>query len=170
MSAIPQVVLFGSTAGDWRERHLIPVLAGLGVTYYNPVQPHGWTQQAGDIEAEYVARCETVVMVFNKTSPAFAALAESGWAALGCIERNQHFILQIDLEFPLRLAPELAALPPGAQWEKELRGWATRSRYLVHRHAGEFKNPRLRLVEDVPAVAAELRKTYARRASSSGDR
>jgi hypothetical protein len=162
MSAIPQVVLFGSTAGDWRERHLIPVLAGLGVTYYNPVQPHGWTQQAGDIEAEYMARCETVVMVFNKTSPAFAALAESGWAALGCIERNQHFILQIDTEFQLELSPELSATRSGVELEKNLQGWTTRSRYLVHRHAREFKNPLLHLVDDVPAVAAELRKIYAR--------
>jgi DNA-binding beta-propeller fold protein YncE len=51
---IPQVVLFGSIYGDWRERHVIPVLTELNVTYYNPLQPQGWTHQVGDIEAEYV--------------------------------------------------------------------------------------------------------------------
>src|ERR1700682_3800918 len=98
MSATPQVVLFGSIAGEWRERQIIPVLNELGVTYYNPAKPDGWTHQAGDVEAQYMARCETVVMVFNASSPSFAALAETGWAALGCVTRNQHFILQIDLE------------------------------------------------------------------------
>jgi hypothetical protein len=128
VSAIPQVVLFGSIYGDWRERHIIPVLAELDVTYFNPVQPQGWTHQAGDIEVEYMARCETVVMVFNKTLPAFAALAEAGWAALGCVQRNQHFILQIDLEFLLHLPAELTALQAGQQLERDLQGWATRSR------------------------------------------
>jgi hypothetical protein len=161
MSAIPQVALFGSIEGEWRERHVIPVLTELGVTYYNPVQPHGWTRQTGDLEAEYMARCETVVMVFNKTLPAFAALAETGWAALGCVERKQNFILQIDLEFPLALPPALTALRAGEQLEKVLQGWVTRSRYLVYRHAREFKHPRLHLVDDVPAVAAKLREIYA---------
>jgi hypothetical protein len=166
MGAIPQVVLFGSIEGDWRERHVIPVLAELGVTYFNPVRPQGWSPQDGDVEAEYMARCETVVMVFNRILPAFAALAESGWAALGCLQRNQHFILQIDLEFPFHLPPELTAMQAGAELEKSLQGWATRSRYLVHKHAGEFKLPRLHLVEDVPAVAAQLRKIYAREAAT----
>ncbi len=160
MKVIPQVVLFGSIYGEWRERHVIPTLTELGVTYYNPVQPDGWTHQAGDIEAEYMAGCETVVMVFNKISPTFAGLAESGWAALGCVERNQHFILQIDLDFPLSLPPALTAMNAGEELEKDLQGWATRTRYLVHKHAHEFKHPRLHLVEDVPAVAATLREIY----------
>jgi hypothetical protein len=161
MSAIPQVVLFGSIYGQWRERYIIPILTELGVTYYNPVQPHGWTQQSGDIEAEYMARCETVVMVFNKTLPTFAGLAESGWAALGCVERNQQFILQIDLDFPLKLPTEITAIPAGERLEKDLQGYATRTRELVYKHAREFKNPRLHLVEDMAAVAAKLREIYA---------
>ena len=168
MSAIPQVVLFGSIFGNWREQHIIPVLTELDVTYYNPVQPLGWTHQAGDIEAECMARCETVVMVFNRTLPSFAALAETGWAALGCVERNQHFILQIDLEFPLHLRPELSALPAGEQLERDLQGYATRSRFLVHKHARQFKHPRLHLVEDVPAVAAKLREIYLHQTASPG--
>ena len=124
------------------------MLVELGVTYFNPVRPQGWSSQDGDVEAEYMARCETVVMVFNRSLPAFAALAESGWAALGCLQRNQHFILQIDLDFPFHLPPELTAMQAGAELEKSLQGWATRSRYLVHKHAGEFKHPRLHLVED----------------------
>jgi hypothetical protein len=111
LSTIPQVVLFGSIHGEWRERHVIPVLTELGVTYYNPVQPLGWSQKAGDIEAEYMAGCETVVMVFNKTLPTFAGLAETGWAALGCMERRQHFIVQIDLDYVLRLPSAIAAIP-----------------------------------------------------------
>jgi hypothetical protein len=162
MSTIPQVVLFGSIQGDWRERHIIPVLTELNVTYYNPVQPDGWTHHSGDIEAEYMARCETVVMVFTRHLPAFAALAESGWAALGCVERNQHFILQIDLEFSLHLPSELTAMLAGQQLETALQGWATRSRYLVHKHAGEFKHPRMHIVADLPAVAAKLREIYTR--------
>jgi hypothetical protein len=161
MSTIPQVVLFGSIYGDWRERYVIPVLTELDVTYYNPVQPQGWTQQSGDIEAEYMARCETVVMVFNKILFSFAGLAEAGWAALGCVERNQHFILQIDLEFPLHLPPELTAMRAGERLERELQDWATRSRYLVHKHAREFRHPRLHMVDDVLAVAAKLREIYA---------
>jgi hypothetical protein len=163
MRAIPQVVLFGSIGGDWRERHVIPVLTELNVTYYNPVQPLGWTHESGDVEAEYMAGCETVVMVFNRTLPGFAGLTEAGWAAAGCVERNQHFILQIDLDFPLHLPPELTAMPAGAELESALQGWATRSRYLVHEHARKFKHPRLHIVDDVPAVAAELRKIYASR-------
>ncbi len=161
MSTTPQVVLLGSIPGERRERHVIPVLTELGVTYYNPVQPLGWTQKAGNVEAEYMARCETVVMVFNKTLSAFAALAETGWAALGCIERQQHFILQIDLDYVVRLPPAVTAIPAGEQVEKDLQGWATRSRYLVHRHASKLKNPRLHLVQDVAAVVAKLREIYA---------
>ena len=163
MRTVPQVVLFGLIGGDWREQQVIPVLTELHVTYYNPVQPLGWTHQSGDVEAEYMAGCETVVMVFNRTSPGFAALAEVGWAAAGCLERNQHFILQIDLDFPLHLPPELTALPAGAQLEKALQGWTTRSRYLVYKHACQFKHPRMHIVEDVPAVVTELRKIYGSR-------
>ncbi len=162
MKVIPQVVLFGSIYGEWRERYVIPTLIELGVTYYNPVHPGGWTHEAGDIEAEYMAGCETVVMVFNKTSPTFAGLAESGWAALGCVERNQHFILQIDLDLPLSQPPALSAMKAGEELEKDLQGWATRARYLVYKHAREFKHPRLHLAEDVPAVTARLREIYGR--------
>jgi hypothetical protein len=161
LSTIPQVVLFGSIHGDWRERQVIPVLTELGVTYYNPVQPLGWTQNACDTEADYMAGCETIVMVFNKTLPAFAALAETGWAALGCAERGQNFILQIDLDFVLHLPPAISEIPSGKQVESDLQGWATRSRYLVHRHASKFKHPRLHLVPDVPAVVTKLREIYA---------
>jgi hypothetical protein len=160
MKANPQVVLFGSIGGEWRERYVIPVLTALNVTYYNPVQPLGWTQQSGDVEAEYMARCETVVMVFNQTSPAFTALAEAGWAALGCVARNQNVILQIDLEFLPHLSPALTATPEGERLEKLLQHWATSSRHMVYKHAREFKHPRLHLVEDVIAVAAKLREIY----------
>jgi hypothetical protein len=46
MCAIPQGVLFGSIYGQWRERYIISILTELGVTYYNPVQAHGWVHYA----------------------------------------------------------------------------------------------------------------------------
>jgi hypothetical protein len=126
------------------------------------VKPQGWTYAAGDIEAEYMARCETIVMVFNNTSPAFAALAETGWAALGCVLRDQHFILQINPDFPKEPPSPAAASEGSEQSDKELEGWVTRSRYLVYKHAREFKHPRLHLVADISAVVAKLREIYAR--------
>ena len=162
MSGIPQVVLFGSIAGSWREEHVIPVLEELGVTYYNPIQENGWTPQSGDIEAEYMAACETIVMVFNKSTPAFTALTEAGWAALGCVLRNQNFIMQIDRDYTFALDSSLTETEAGAQLERSLQHGATSSRYLVHRHALAFNHPRMFVVEDIQAVALKLRDIYAR--------
>jgi hypothetical protein len=166
MSASPQVALFGSIGGEWRERYVIPVLIELGVTYYNPVRPSGWTRESGDIEADRMARCETVVMVFNRTLPAFTALAETGWAALGCVARNQNFILQIDLDCPVHLSPALASMHEGEQLERRLQHSTTSSRYMVYKHARAFQHPRLHLVEDVAGVAAKLRELYPSRAAT----
>jgi hypothetical protein len=106
-------------------------------------------------------------MVFNGILPSFGGLAESGWAALGCVERGQNFILQVDLAADVRVPSELAALPAGERLEKDLQGWATRSRFLVHRHASEFRHPRFHVVADVPAVVAGLRDIYGAAASTN---
>lgn len=63
MTDYPQVVLFGSIYGGWRESPIIPVLEELGVSYYHPFQEGGWTRESGDREAEVMARCETIVNV-----------------------------------------------------------------------------------------------------------
>lgn len=160
MTDIPQVVLFGSIAGGWREQHVIPVLEKLGVTYYNPVQPLGWTHQSGDFEAELMAACETIVMPFNTTTPAFTALAEAGWAALGVALRNQHLILQIDLDYPVALDPSITASEPGQQLQRALQHYATSSRYLVYKHAMAFQHPRLHVVKDIGGIAEKLREIY----------
>lgn len=156
----PQVVLFGSIGGGWREQHVIPVLEELGVTYFNPTQEHGWTHQSGDIEVEVMATCETVVMPINTTTPAFTSLAETGWAALGCALRNQHLILQIDLDYSIKLDPAITASEAGQQLQRALQHSATSSRYLVYKHATAFRHPRLHIVPDMAAVAAKLREIY----------
>lgn len=162
MSEIPRVVLFGSIAGNWREEHVIPVLEELGVSYYNPIQENGWTQQSGKIEVRYMAECETIVMVVNRSTPAFTALAESGWAALGCVLRGQTFILQIDRGYTFAADPSLAESEAGVSLERGLQHWATSSRYLVHRHALAFDHPRMFVVDTLQEVAQKLREIYTR--------
>lgn len=158
----PQVCLFGSIGGGWREAHVIPVLEELGVSYYHPFQEHGWTPQSGDIEAEVMKTCEVMVMVINTTTPAFTSLAETGWAALGCLLRNQHFILQIDLEFPISLPAELTAHESGQNLQRAMQHWTTSSRYLVDKHGRAFEHPKMHIVQDLPAVAEKLREIYPR--------
>jgi hypothetical protein len=46
-------------------------------------------------------------------------LAETGWAALGCVERGQHFILQIDLDFVLHLPPAITEITIGKRVESD---------------------------------------------------
>ncbi len=162
MDRPPQVVLFGSIYGGWREEYVIPVLDELGVTYYNPVQEHGWTHQSGDVEAELMAACETVVMPVNTITPAFTSLVETGWAALGCALRNQHLILQIDLDFTLSLDPAITASEPGQQLFRWLEHWTTSSRYMAYKHATAFSHPRLHVVADMAGVVTKLREIYAR--------
>lgn len=156
----PQVILFGSISGGWREQHIIPVLDELGLSYYNPVQEFGWTHQSGDIEAEVLAACETIVIPINRTSLAFTALAEVGWAAAGCALRNQHLILQIDLDYTVSLGPEITASEDGKRLEKALQHYATSSRYLVYKHAMAFNHLRLHIVPDMAGIAAKLREIY----------
>jgi hypothetical protein len=161
MDAYPQVILFGSIGGSWREDHIIPVLEELGVTCYNPISPTGWwSKDLGDREAEVMAHCETIVMVINRTTPAFTSLAETGWAALGAAVRGQQFILQMDVEYPMTLPDAIRHTADGQEVEKALQHWATSSRYLVYNHAKQFNLPNLHLVDDMTGVIATLRTLY----------
>ena len=53
MQDYPQVALFGSIGGEWREEQVIPLLEKLNVTYYDPSDLEGtWTQVHGTREAD----------------------------------------------------------------------------------------------------------------------
>ena len=147
----PQVALFGSVQGGWREKYIIPVLEELQVSYFNPVALTGdWTRARGDREAEVMAHCETIVMVINRLSPAFSGLAETGWAALGALQRGQHFILQIDQDAHYALPEGLREVDGAQDLQRQLQHYITASRYLVYHHAQHFEFDRLHLVEDPP--------------------
>jgi hypothetical protein len=162
MTDYPQVILFGSIYGDWREKYVIPLLEELGVSYYNPLSPTGvWYEELGDREIEVMAHCETIIMVVNIETPAFASLAETGWGALGAARRGQNFILQIDMDYPYRLPDSLRQSAEGQELEQALQGWITRSRYLVKGHASQFDLETMHLVEDMDGVLAALRQIYA---------
>lgn len=160
MAEYPRVVLFGSISGGWREKYVIPVLEELGVTYYNPVAPTGWTTVYGDREAELMAHCETIVMVINKTTAAFTSLAETGWAALGAAQRGQDFILQLDLDYMIDTEGAVTDTEAGRSLQGYLKHWSKSSRYLVHRHAREFNHDKMHLVDDMEGVIAILRQIY----------
>jgi hypothetical protein len=158
----PQVVLFGSIYGDWRENAIIPVLEELGVTYYNPVSETGWNKDLGDREAEVMAHCETIIMVLNRTSPSFTSFAEAGWAALGAHVRGQTFIMQIDLDYTIDLPPALRENPDAEGMRAAMQHWVTSSRYLTVKHAKEFNIPTLHIANTLDDVAAILRKKYSK--------
>jgi hypothetical protein len=162
MANYPQVILFGSIFGGWREKYVIPLLEELGVTYYNPISPTGeWYLELGDREIDMMAHCETIIMVVNTETPAFTSLAETGWGALGAAQRGQHFILQIDMDYRYRLPDSLRQSAEGQELEKAIQDMITRSRYLVKGHASQFDLETMHLVEDMDGVLAALRKIYA---------
>ena len=160
MTNYPQVILFGSIAGDWRENVIIPVLEELGVTYYNPVSETGWNTDLGDREAEVMAHCETIIMVLNRTSPSFTSLAETGWAALGAQVRGQTFILQIDHDLTYGLPESLQDHPDAQEVDAGLKHWVKSSRYLVDKHARQFNIPTMHVVDTLDDVVTVLRQNY----------
>lgn len=130
----PQVALFGSIKGKWREDHVIPLLKRLGVSYYHPGTPdQQWTQVMGLREADVMANAETIVMVINHSSPGFGGLAEAGWAALGASQRGQTFILHIPTGYKFK-GEGLSAMF-GKKYIDMLDDYAGRTRYLVNEHA-----------------------------------
>lgn len=160
MIEYPQVVLFGSIQGAWRETHIIPVLEELKLSYFNPVLPGDWTRENGDQEAELMAHCETIIMVINDTRPGFTSLAETGWAALGAQQRGQHFILQMDRHCEFNLPESLRQTNDGQDLAKQMRHYVNASRHLVYCHAQQFQLERFHLVEDLDGVVATLRSIY----------
>lgn len=164
-SEYPQVILFGSIYGEWRERYVIPVLDKLGVTYYHPIPPSGkWYRELGNREAEVMEHCETIVMHFTPDLPSFAGLAETGWGALSATQRKQNFILSIPQEEYHQPMPWwVRFIPPLKNMNKTIEDYANRSRFLVDAHARRLApgNAHLIIVHDIHAVVAELRKLYS---------
>jgi hypothetical protein len=159
----PQVVLFGSISGDWREQYVIPLLDELGVTYYHPGKPEGaWTEDLGRREGEVMAHAETIVMVFNNETPAFGGLAEAGWAALGCVQRGQTFILYIEPRYATSRPWWSRLIPDAQQWVAGIEGYANRTRFLVQEHAQRLADEidGLFVVTSIEAVLAALKKRY----------
>ena len=78
----------------WREHVVQPLLDQLDVTYYNPVVEH-WDDEKAREEAEAIANAETIVLVITQNHTSFGSLAESGWAVLSAIERDQTVIMFI---------------------------------------------------------------------------
>lgn len=160
----PQVALFGSITGGWRESFIIPVLQELGVTYFNPViAGRGWTPEDGIREAEVMAHAETVVMVYNQHSPAFGGLVESGWAAVNTLQRGQTLILLIEGLYRMDVPRWLRWLPPVRALIDMVDEYALRARVLVQEHARRVAatNDRVILAEDMAGVLAALRRIYA---------
>ncbi|MBX3063296.1 MAG: hypothetical protein KF726_09995, partial [Anaerolineae bacterium] len=154
--------LFGSMGGGWREQYVIPVLRQLGVSYFDPNFNRDWTPDMGVREAEVMANCETIVMVINMERPAFSSLAETGWAALGAVQRGQHFILQIDLDYQINLPDSLNNDEESQSFGRLLQHYGHASRDLVVKHARQFHIPTLHIVDDISGVINVLHGIYSK--------
>jgi len=161
----PQVGLFGSIAGDWREEHVIPLLKRLNVSYFHPgLQDEKWTQVMGLREADVLENAETIIMVINHSSPGFGGLAEAGWAALGAATRGQTFILYIPMGYKFEIQGFDAMIPPARKYADMIDDYAGRTRYLVHEHAKRFEKQvnNLYVVENIEEMLALLKQQYAK--------
>lgn len=163
MQNYPQVALFGSIAGEWREEHVIPALKKLNVSYYDPSDIKGtWTQVHGTREADVMLYAETIVMVINHSSPGFAGLAEAGWAALGAAQRKQTFILYIPTHYKFTEDGWFNMMPQTKRLVDMIDDYAGRTRYLVLEHARRFESQvdDLHVVENIEGMLEVLRQKY----------
>lgn len=161
MKQYPQVALFGSIKGGWREEHVIPLLKQLNVSYYHPGETgEQWTQVMGLREADVMEFAETIVMVINHSSPGFGGLAETGWAALGASTRGQTFILYVPTGY--KFSPPGFKLPGAGKYIDMLDDYAGRTRYLVVQHAKRFQEhvDGLVVAESIEDVLQALRDRY----------
>lgn len=157
----PQVALFGSIQGNWREDHIIPILKQLNVTYFHPgTVDTQWTQVMGLREADVMVNAEVIVMVINHATPGFGGLAEAGWAALGASQRGQTFILHIPTGYKFE-GEGLASLF-GKKYVDMLDDYGGRTRFLVNEHAKRFTDSvnGLYVVDSMPAIVDILKEQY----------
>src|SRR5258708_3423118 len=136
----------------WREP-IKAACAAMGITYFDPTVLT-WDEGAMRREAAAMASCRVIVMAIVNRTPAIAALAESGWAAIGTMQRKQAFGLYIELDYP------------GVDNEAES---SRRARKLVNAHAlelvREFPNEDLFVAQTLPqltewTIKAALRKKH----------
>jgi hypothetical protein len=163
MKEYPQVALFGSTGGNWREDYVIPLLKKLNVSYYHPAELDStWTQVHGTREADIMLYAETIVMVINHSSPGFGGLAETGWAALGAAQRHQTFILYIPMRYKFTIEGWSMMMPQVRQLVDMIDDYAGRTRYLVLEHAKRFEAQvdDLYVVENIDGMLEVLKKKY----------
>lgn len=146
-----QVFLMGTVGGNyedpnrdcWREYLIQPVLDELGVSYFNPVVS-GWTEENAQIEARVIAQAEMIVLVITDSTPSIGALAESGWAVLSALERDQHVIVFID---------------PNSDHEES---WRARQIVLSQALPLAASLEQVQIVDSLAAVAEALRRHYGR--------
>ena len=156
-----QVALFGSISReqDWRKEKVIPVLEALNVTYFNPVVDN-WTPDLAEKEAAVMAQAETIVMIFDDSSPSFTGLAEAGWAALGAAQRGQNFVLYVDQAYELNIPQEVLSTPLAQEWGGYFKHWASSIRKLTVRHAQEAELETLYLCDSIEEVCETLKQIY----------
>lgn len=158
-----QVALFGSMAGEWREKIIIPVLDAMGVSYFHPGLGHdAWTESMGKREAEVISHAETLLMVVNSLSPAFGALAEAGWMAVGALKRGQTFILYVESRYEIT-PPAWYWLIPGMKNRlRVIEDYSNRARFLAKEHALRLSKEieGLTVAENMDEVVALLRQKY----------
>jgi hypothetical protein len=145
-----QVFLMGTIGGAyedpnrdcWREELVQPVLEELGVTYFNPVVSV-WTEESAEIEARVIAQAETIVLVITAAHPSIGSLAESGWAVLSAIEREQTIIIYI--------APDSA----------NEDSWRARRIVLSQARPLAENLDNVMIVDSLDGVVAALRQVYS---------
>ncbi len=69
-----------------------------GVTFYDPVKAE-WNEETMRLEVEALRTARVIVMAITADTAGIASLAESGWAALSALQRNQAFGLFVDTSF-----------------------------------------------------------------------
>ncbi|MCB9452269.1 MAG: hypothetical protein H6672_12580 [Anaerolineaceae bacterium] len=159
-----QVALFGSMGGEWREKVVIPVLKELGVSYFHPGGAGTtWTEAMGVQEVEALSQAETVVMVINSLSPAFGSLSEAGWIALGCMRRNQTYLMYIETTYKVN-TPKWYNYVPGLKRRLEaIEDYSNRARLLGKEHARRLAKevPNLTVTDQIEEIATILRQKYS---------
>lgn len=81
----------------WREP-IKEALKKINVTYFDPVIRE-WNEEAGRREAEALQHAKIVVMAITAHTAGIGSLAESGWAVLSALQRNQRVGMWIDPAF-----------------------------------------------------------------------
>jgi len=69
-----------------------------GISCFDPVKPE-WDDEALQAELDALRTARVIAMAVTADTAGLASLAESGWAALSAVQRNQAFGLYIDTMF-----------------------------------------------------------------------